>query len=180
MPLNDEYMIYDYRKHRYMLTEKAVLELLGENLNDLTDGNVTLKNKLLMDASADAFRDRKSGSAGMPKCASADVYGYIYEDSRSPDYIERIMALDEDLRPTIQDMLLAQLEYTLYNGKLSLYAGINLAKQSALDISRIRNESKVAETVVQETHRILPGYGICLKYCGRLPSVCPSQRYKGY
>lgn len=154
-------MIYDYRKHRYMLTEKAVLELLGENLNDLTDGNVTLKNKLLMDA-------------------SADVYGYIYEDSRSPDYIERIMALDEDLRPTIQDMLLAQLEYTLYNGKLSLYAGINLAKQSALDISRIRNESKVAETVVQETHRILPGYGICLKYCGRLPSVCPSQRYKGY
>ncbi|MCI8945058.1 MAG: hypothetical protein HFE33_05255 [Clostridia bacterium] len=161
MPLNDEYMIYDYRKHRYMLTEKAVLELLGENLNDLTDGNVTLKNKLLMDA-------------------SADVYGYIYEDSRSPDYIERIMALDEDLRPTIQDMLLAQLEYTLYNGKLSLYAGINLAKQSALDISRIRNESKVAETVVQETHRILPGYGICLKYCGRLPSVCPSQRYKGY
>ena len=161
MPLNDEYMIYDYRKHRYMLTEKAVLELLGENLNDLTDGNVTLKNKLLMDA-------------------SADVYGYIYEDSRSPDYLERIMALDEDLRPTIQDMLLAQLEYTLYNGKLSLYAGINLAKQSALDISRIRNESKVAETVVQETHRILPGYGICLKYCGRLPSVCPSQRYKGY
>ncbi len=161
MPLNDEYMIYDYRKHRYMLTEKAVLELLGENLNDLTDGNVTLKNKLLMDA-------------------SADVYGYIYEDSRSPDYIERIMALDEDLRPTIQDMLLAQLEYTLYNGKLSLYAGINLAKQSALDISLIRNESKVAETVVQETHRILPGYGICLKYCGRLPSVCPSQRYKGY
>jgi len=161
MLLNDEYMIYDYRKHRYMLTEKAVLELLGENLNDLTDGNVTLKNKLLMDA-------------------SADVYGYIYEDSRSPDYIERIMALDEDLRPTIQDMLLAQLEYTLYNGKLSLYAGINLAKQSALDISRIRNESKVAETVVQETHRILPGYGICLKYCGRLPSVCPSQRYKGY
>ncbi len=161
MPLNDEYMIYDYRKHRYMLTEKAVLELLGENLNDLTDGNVTLKNKLLMDA-------------------SADVYGYIYEDSRSPDYLERIMALDEDLRPTIQDMLLAQLEYTLYNGKLSLYAGINLAKQSALDISRIRNESKVAETVVQETHRILPGYGICLKYRGRLPSVCPSQRYKGY
>ena len=161
MPLNDEYMIYDYRKHRYMLTEKAVLELLGENLNDLTDGNVTLKNKLLMDA-------------------SADVYGYIYEDSRSPAYIERIMALDEDLRPTIQDMLLAQLEYTLYNGKLSLYAGIKLAKQSALDISRIRNESKVAETVVQETHRILPGYGICLKYCGRLPSVCPSQRYKGY
>lgn len=154
-------MIYDYRKHRYMLTEKAVLELLGENLNDLTDGNVTLKNKLLMDA-------------------SADVYGYIYEDSRSPDYLERIMALDEDLRPTIQDMLLAQLEYTLYNGKLSLYAGINLAKQSALDISRIRNESKVAETVVQETHRILPGYGICLKYRGRLPSVCPSQRYKGY
>lgn len=161
MPLNDEYMIYDYRKHRYMLTENAVLELLGENLNDLTDGNVTLKNKLLMDA-------------------SADVYGYIYEDSRSSDYLERIMALDEDLRPTIQDMLLAQLEYTLYNGKLSLYAGINLAKQSALDISRIRNESKVAETVVQETHRILPGYGICLKYCGRLPSVCPSQRYKGY
>ncbi len=161
MPLNDEYMIYDYRRHRYMLTEKAVLELLGENLNDLTDGNVTLKNKLLMDA-------------------SADVYGYIYEDSRSPDYLERIMALDEDLRPIIQDMLLAQLEYTLYNGKLSLYAGINLAKQSALDISRIRNESKVAETVVQETHRILPGYGICLKYCGRLPSVCPSQRYKGY
>lgn len=161
MPLNDEYMVYDYHRHRYLLTEKAVLELLGENLNDLTDGNVVLKNKLLTDA-------------------SSDVYGYIYEDSRSPEYLERIMALDEDLRPIIQDMLLAQLEYTLFNGKLALYAGVNLAKQSALDISKIRNESKVAETVVQETHKIMPRYGVCLKYCGRLPKVCQSQRYKGY
>lgn len=161
MPKDDKYMRYNYNFHRYELTEDAVLDLLGENLNDLTDYNVTIKNKLLRDA-------------------SADVYGYIYEDSRSPEYLEMLLAVDEDLRQTIQDMLLAQLEYTFFNGKLSLYGGVNLAKQSALDISRIRNETKVAETVVQETHRILPHYGFCLKYSGRLPRLSPELRYRGY
>lgn len=161
MPKDDKYMKYNYNLHRYELTEDAVLELIGENLNDITDGNVLLKNKLLRDA-------------------SDEVYGYIYEDSRSSDYLEMILAKDDDLRPIVQTMLIAQFEYMLFNGRLSLYSGVNMAKQSALDIYKVRNEAKVAETVMQETHRILPCYGICLKYAGNLPRVSPSQRYKGY
>ena len=161
MPRDDKYMKYNYNFHRYELTDDAVLDLIGENLNDLTDGNIIVKNKLLRDV-------------------SDDVYGYIYEDSRSSEYLEMILAKDDNLRPIVQTMLIAQFEYMLFNGRLTLYSGVNIAKQSALDTHKIRNEVKVAETVVQETHRILPRYGICLKYAGNLPRVSPSQRYKGY
>lgn len=161
MPINDEYMIYDFRKHRYALTEKAVFEELGVNLNDITGGNVTDKNLFL-------------------KRVSADVYGYLLEGSRSPDYIEYILAVDTDLRATVKDMLVAQAEYTLLNGAISMFAGINLAKGTAVDIYKLRDERKVAEQVQSEANKILSQYGFCLKYAGTLPTISPSVKHKGY
>ncbi|MDE7209678.1 MAG: hypothetical protein K2O31_07330 [Clostridia bacterium] len=161
MPINDEYMTYDFRKHRYVLTEKAVLEEVGINLNDITGGNVTDKNLFL-------------------KRVSSDVYSYLLEGSRSPDYIEYILAVDTDLRATVQDMLVAQAEYTLLNGAISMFAGINLAKGTAVDIYKLRDERKVAEQVQSEANKILSQYGFCLKYAGTLPAISPSVKHKGY
>lgn len=161
MPINDEYMIYDFRNHRYMLTEKAVFEEVGVNLNDITGGNVTDKNLFL-------------------KRVSTDVYSYLLENSRSSDYIEYILAVDTDLRPMVQSMLIAQAEYTLLNGSISMFAGINLAKGTAVDVYKLRDERKVAEAVQSEANRILPKYGFCLKYAGMLPWLNPSIKYRGY
>lgn len=161
MPKDDEYMTYDFRKHRYALTEKAVFDEVGVNLNDITGGNVTDKNLFL-------------------KRVSADVYSYLLDGSRSPEYIEYILAVDTDLRSIVYDMLIAQAEYVMLNGAVSMFAGVNLTKGTAVDISRLRDERKIADTVQSEANKILPKYGICLKYTGSLPRLDRSIKYKGY
>lgn len=160
MPINDEYMKYDFRNHRYVLTEKAIFEEVGVNLNDITS----------------CITDKKI----FLKRVSSDVYSYIKGNSRSPEYIEYILAVDTDLRPMVQEMLISQAEYVLLNGAVSAFSGINLSKGTAVEINKLRDERKVSDTVSVEANKILPGYGFCLKYAGALPSLDRSKRYKGY
>lgn len=152
MPYDTNYMTYDYNMHQYVLTEKAALDLLGENLNEITNNSPTTTRALLK---------RNSGT----------VYNYLIGDSQSPDYIEYILAMDEEQRERIQTMLVAQLEYTLFNGAVDLYSGINISKGQYVDLKEIRGARKIADAVEVEANKVMRNYGFSLKYAGRLPHV---------
>ncbi len=161
-PYDDEYMTYDYRMHRYVLTDKAVLDILGENLNViLVDAEPVTKNAFL-------------------KKVSNTLYEYILSASQSPDYIEYIMAKDGSLREMIRDMLISQVEYMLANGAVDSYSGINMAKGHYIDLDKIRNGRQVSLTVEQKSNAILPGYGHCLRYACSLPHIAPKFYRVGY
>lgn len=162
-PYDDEYMTYDYRTHRYVLTEKAVMDDLGENLD------VILVNS-----------DPVSRNAFLRKI-SRTVYGYIKDQSSSYEFIEYILAKDGRLRDTIKDMLISQVEYTLLGGAIADYSGVNLAKGQFPDIWKMRGDAKVSDTVVTEAFKILPDYGFSL-CCNsmRMPRLARCALYKGY
>lgn len=162
IPFSDDYMTYDYNMHRYVLTDKAVLDLLGENLNIiLNNPSPETKNALL-------------------KKISNTVYNYILTASMSPDYIEYILAMDVDLRPMIQDMLVSQVEYTLTNGAVENFSGVNISKGSYIELDKIRNGQQVSMTVVQLANNMLPKYGHSLRYACALPHVCKQFYRVGY
>lgn len=144
-PYDDEYMTYDYRSHRYVLTPKAVLDELGENLD------IILVNA-----------DPVTRNAFLQKVSRA-VYNYIKQGSSSWEYVEYIMAKDGRLRDTIKEMLVSQVEYMLTDGAVADYSGVNLAKGQFPDLYKMRGDAKVSDTVVTESHKILPYYGFCLR-----------------
>lgn len=156
-------MTYDYRSHRYILTEKAVYDKLGENLD------VILINS-----------DPVSRNAFLNK-ASRVVYGYIKGGSSSWDLIEYIMAKDGSLRDTILDMLVSQVEYMLTDGTVSGYSGVNLAKGQYPDLYKLRGDAKVSDEVVTEAYKLLPQYGFSLM-CNSMsmPRLAICARHKGY
>ena len=161
-PYDDEYMTYDYLLHRYVLTDKAVLDILGENLNViLVNAEPVTKTAFL-------------------KKVSNTVYEYILSASQSPDYIEYLMAKDGNLREMIRDMLISQVEYMLANGSVDSYSGINMAKGQYIDLDKIRNGRQVSLSVEQKSNAILPGYGHCLRYACALPHVAPKFYRVGY
>lgn len=160
---NDENMTYNLLTHRYELTEKAIFDAYGENLNTYFGDSPDVNTKT-------AFL----------KDVSAQVYGWILGHSQSPDYIEYILAMDTTLRPLILQMLLAQAKYMLNGGNVAAFSGINLAKGQWIDTDKLRGNARVAVEVVDIASRILPGYNHALIYAGRLPHVVPSALYNGY
>ena len=162
-PYDDNYMQYDYRMHKYVITDKAVFDLLGENLNTiLVDPEPTTKDAFL-------------------RGVSNDVYEYILSASQSPDYIEYLLAKDGSLRQTIQDMLLSQVKYSLINSTLADFSGVNMSKGHYIDsLDVMRGDRAVSNTVVRKSNAILPRYGHCLRYSGTLPHISPKYLYVGY
>lgn len=156
---DNDYMKYDASVHRYELTEKAIFDNLGENL-DLA----------LQSGSKSAFLKR----------ISSVVYNYVYAGSQSPDYIEYIMAKDDDLHDMIFEMLLRQAEYTLVNGAVDAFSGVNVAKQQAMPVYTLRGSAQISTVTEELANRILPRYGHSLRYSGSLPHVCPNAYRRGY
>lgn len=156
---DDDYMKYDYRAHRYILTDKAVLDNIGENLDTL-----------LPSGSSEKFLRRISNV----------VYNFIYATSQAPDYIEYILANDDGLRDSVFEMLLSQVEYTLMNGAVDLASGVNIAKQQAMPIEALRGGAQVSTVTEGIANRILPRYGHSLRYAGTLPHILPQAYRVGY
>lgn len=160
---NDENMTYDLTMHKYVLTETAIFNELGENLNTVfaDSPDVPTKTAFLKDV-------------------TRQFYGYVYSHSQSQAYIEYILAMDENLRSLIFDALIAQAAYMLNGGNVAKFSGINLAKMQWIDLDKLRGDARVAVEVVDICNQILPGYDRCLIYAGHLPSVPPSVYHNGY
>lgn len=160
---NDDKMTYNELTHRYELTEAAIFNAYGDNLNTIFGDSPDVNTK-----------------AAFLKDVSAQVYGGILDHSQSPDYIEYILAMDTTLRNLVLQMLLAQAKYMLNGGNVAAFSGINLAKGQWIDIDKLRGDARVAVEVVDIASRILPGYGHALIYSGRLPHITRAALYNGY
>lgn len=166
-PFNDTMMIYDFQAHRYVLTETAVYQELGINL----------------DTEFDSFEQdiRQRKKERFLKKVSDTVYGYIYQDSTNSRFLEWILACREDVRSAIQEMLLAQAEYVLEgNNFLQDFSGVNIAKGTAMKKDDLRGEIRIALRVVEMCKEYIGNLDFVLKTIVPLPDV-PQQYYRvGY
>lgn len=106
-PLVDEYLDYDYATHRYVLTEKDVLENLAIDLN------------------ADFRPDVKNSVEKFLKQVSTLVYGYIHSFSVNNLMQDFIIAKTEMGRKFIKEAMEQQLIYMLEVGDLSRSPDMN-------------------------------------------------------
>lgn len=165
-PFDDGIMTYDYKTHRYVLTEGGVLSELGVNLD------------MLLNATGDA--NPSTLASRILKRVSQIVYTYIYRDTANELWLEYILATYAPLRDTVKEMLQAQLLYMLANGDIGLYSGVNVAKGQAMNIDDLRGRARVAPEVEDLALQTIPGLGYCLKYAGFLPCLPCELVRKGY
>lgn len=105
-PHNDDYMIFDYKSHRYILTEKDVEENLGINLVERNENEVARRNLLNL--------------------CSQHVYNYIHSHNISTGFQDYIIAKTETGRAIIKEAMEHQLVYIMSAGDLSRVPDVNL------------------------------------------------------
>lgn len=165
-PYNDNIMTYDFKAHRYVLTEYGIFEKLGINLDSVfgefeDDVRVRRKERFL-------------------KKVSDSVYGYIYQDNANDRYIEYVLAMNPTLRQSVEEMLIEQAEYVLDgNNFLQDFSGVNIAKGSAMKKEDLRGEMRVALRVVELCNSFIGDLPFTLKTIRLLPNV-PCGYREGY
>lgn len=163
---DDNYLVYNEAIHMYVPTRQGAKDLLGEDLalilNADTDVNPTTLPERYMIKAAMSVKD------------------YILGASRTPSVPEWIMAQDRDMRGNVQEMLYAQLSYTLANGFIGEMSGINIQKGTAMRYEDMRGDLLVDRTVERIANEIMPKYGFCLR-CGKALRPIPKKHYRvGY
>ena len=150
-PYSDDYMIYDYNAHMYYLTPKAVMDIVGENL----------------DTRLNTYGDTNTSTIAERFCreSAESLYDYIRDTCLSYSVMEFIMACDGRMRDKVKEMLVAIMRYHLKNGKIEEFNGMNVQKGTAMRVEDLRGDLDVPKRVVSMTHEIMPTYGFCL--CSR-------------
>ena len=115
-PYNDETMVFDEDEQRYILTAKCVFDELNINLNDKLQptGSATSGNN------ANKFLNR----------ISMIVYNEILTNSIYNDLQIKLIKYAPSARKIIKDAMKEQVEYTWFNGDLSIYGGVNFSKNT--------------------------------------------------
>ena len=98
-PYSDEYMTYDYKTHRYVLTKKCMLEKYNENLQ------VKFKNE----KDVEPFLRQ----------VSTEIYSYIHSHNINTKMQDYILAKTESGREIIQEAMEQQALYMLTVGIIS-------------------------------------------------------------
>lgn len=147
-PKSDIYFKYDYDKHQYVLTPKAVLDKLNEDLTKFSPAN-----------SANRERDAQI----MCENISDEIYNAIYDMSSDYEVTEWICAKCESARNILMQAMLEQVKYFMFNGSISVYSGVDFKRNQVGDDARSRilapNAKRILNRVVKET-------GLPLTYCG--------------
>lgn len=105
-PHTDAYMVYDYKSHRYLLTEQDIEENLGINLAERNDNEVARRNLLNL--------------------CSQHVYNYIHSHNVSNAVQDYIIAKTATGRAIIKEAMEHQLVYIMTAGDLSRVPDVNL------------------------------------------------------
>ncbi len=107
-PFSDEYMRFDEKKGRYILTEKALLENAGIDLTIRLNAKASANPQAIVNG----FLDRISSLT------------YRFIDGHTIDTVRRhyIIACAPSARPIMQEAMMAQALYVLTAGDLSLSA----------------------------------------------------------
>jgi hypothetical protein len=118
-------MEYDYRSHRYILTEDHVLEAM----------NIDLRSILNTSMSADVA----NAVSRLLDRVSRIVYSFVYRVVAFRFATEKVLALDEGARTFIQTAMEEQLVYMLQNGDISALSGVNVQAGTAVDKKTMRS-----------------------------------------
>lgn len=156
-PFDDQYLIYDYNRHRYYLTEAALNNLLGISFNDVPEG---------MDSNPSTRVFRFCNKV------TDDVYRFLLKDSMNAGWLVYELATTRALRPVIQEMLLAQAEYAFNSGFSGNYSGVDVFKGVAVDRDKIR-AAMIAPAVEDYAYAVQPSLGRAIKYAGNFGYMAP-------
>lgn len=105
MPLTDEYMTYNDKTHRYVLTIKYVEEVVGiDMIARLNDGDYTTAQNL-----ANTILDM----------ISVKIYGYIHEFNRS-NIQDKIISRSGEARRVIQEAMRYQVVHYFLVGDMEI------------------------------------------------------------
>ena len=112
-PFDDEDMTYDYKHHRYYLTQQCVLNELNINLGEgLTEPSAERQQEVL----------------NLLKEISNTVYREIYKCTNQKRVVEYLLAKCPSAREIIKEALLEQVRYFDFNGIVEIYAGVDFKK----------------------------------------------------
>jgi len=153
-PYNDEYMVYDYETHRYILTEKFCLDKM----------NLDLQERLNLGGGANRER--------VPQIfldeISEFVYSQIYDYSSQPLIQEYQIAKYPSAREVIKKAMMNQIDYALVNGALYQYSGIDLKKNTKIDGMSGKYLSPLAKSILSNP---LIETGTPLLYAGKYSMI---------
>lgn len=161
-PYNDEYLIYDYSKHQYILTPKAVLDKLNEDLTKFSPANSV---------------NRQRDAQIMCENISDEVYNQIYEDSLDYLFPEFIIAKCPSARQIILQAMLEQVKYFLFNGSISVYSGVDFKKST---VGESANGRILAPNARRILNRVIKEIGVPLTYQGQMNTIIEIGDYEKF
>lgn len=133
LPYNDDYLVYDLDRRMYVITDKAVDDLIGERLEVLAGSKVK----------ADLIRYE----------VSEDIYTYIamYSLYSSFKYKKWLLAKDDSLRDMFLRVLVNQMRYYIRSGAglLKDMHGVQVEKSRAMTLDQLRGNVLVSANVEQ-------------------------------
>lgn len=154
-PFDDDYMIYDFDSHRYVLTPKCVFDEL----------NVNLAQRLNVTGSANA----QIAPNQVLNQISTTVYSEIYDRSNQNEIQEYALAKCPSLRKIIKEAMKQQVLYFLFNGDVSVYGGVDVKKGTKAPSYNDRILAPMAEKILSRPVKELGGVSIL--YGGHYPIV---------
>ena len=145
-PYNDDAMAYDLDWHFYKLKEDYVTNELGEDLI----GTLNLADDTKRASAVDRYLRR----------ISRVIYNYIYShcSTNTKDYVEYLLAKKPEWRKIIQEALEEQLYYTLRNGDLTTYNGIDIYNGTKMQLKREDTISPLASDVLANAGILYNGF----------------------
>lgn len=153
-PYSDEMMKYDFKVHRYILTEKCVFEEL----------NIDMSERIRRGAI------NKQGMIGnLLNLASQHVYNFIHQHNNT-QAVNYIMAKTPTARDVLKEAMKSQLMYLLSVGDLSI------------SVDNEKRKLWFSETAKLALNAVLPETGTTLLYRGgyRFYNLDLSYEAQGY
>lgn len=137
-PFDDEFLIYDVKRHRYLLNKDYIVNIYGETSNLIIDDKkwIQLQNDL-----------------------SDNVYSFIYsfkQGRENYDHMEYELANNQFYREVLSDVLLWQYQYAITTGgdTIQLQHGFNPASEKMNKVEDLRNELMISTKGYLKLHEV--------------------------
>lgn len=156
-PYDDEYMKYDYNKHRYILTPKCILDELNINLNERLNTR--------------GANNKENYAQQVLDQISLQIYNFIYSHNSQWLFTQKILAKAPSARFVIKEAMKQQIMYFLMNGQIDKYSGVDLRKNTALNPNSIRGDIAIDPQAIIFLENPLQETGLSLLYRGRYMSI---------
>lgn len=152
LPASDNTMTYDEEENRYVLTPEYLMKKTGIDLQKVLNPGFSSQPQQL----AQHYLDQ----------ISKEMYGWIYQFNADNEVQEFLLATHPFLRNTIRSAMIEQVLYTLRNGDLNMYSGVNVKNGQIMD-QRLLVQASIAPNAKRELDRIIPGIGVAITYQGQ-------------